>query len=381
MNTSLIDKKMDEIKLLQKYMENKISDSAIADFSKALKKLKGWDTFRINPVDFSLKNNLEPGKTIDLFIYGAKTGLFNFELSLLCPLCGGREHSYNSLNQLEKESYHCSLCDVDVEVLADSHLEISFTIPPDISGFSINPFVSLENYWSYYFSSYLVMPPELQLVWDDQPKLRFAAIPPGRKVSVKIGLPLVKKHRFVSLNTHSIFRVNMLGKKDGLVHKIQLNHLESGFDKKEETIEGCAGVVNITNKSGKMIGCVFASPDSNHIQEVVKEYPPYFKPFVTGKMILNNQIFRDLFLTDNLPDDLSLKINDITLLFTDLKGSTELYDKSGDVYAYKLVQQHFRILQKVVHEHDGGIVKTMGDAIMASFNTPYDGISAAFSML
>ena len=381
MNLSFIDKKIDEIKQLQQYTENRIPDAAISGFSRALKELQGWNSFRINPLDFAAKNNLAPDETVNLFIYGAKTGLFSFEWSLLCPLCGGREHSYNTLNQLEKETYHCTLCDVDVEVQADSHLEVSFTMPENITGFSVNPYISLQNYWSYFFSSFLVWSPELSAVFNEQPKLRFAVIPPGKKTSAKLELTPVKRYRIVSLDTHSIFRVNMEGKANQGIQKIDLEHFEKGFNKKEETITGVAGVVEIINKSNRTIGCIFSSPDSANIQRVIEKHAPYFKPFVTGKMMLNNQFFRDLFLTDNLPDDLSLKINDITLLFTDLKGSTELYDKTGDVYAYKLVQKHFKILQKVVHAHDGGIVKTMGDAVMSSFNTPYDGISAAFSML
>src|SRR5208283_2390556 len=107
MNQALIDKKIDEIKRLQEFTENKIRDVSIGRFAEALKGLQGWGTVRINPLDFAAQSGVEPAETISLFIFGAKTGLFSFEWSLLCPLCGGREHSYISLNQLEKENYHC----------------------------------------------------------------------------------------------------------------------------------------------------------------------------------------------------------------------------------------------------------------------------------
>ena len=381
MNAYFFEEKQREILSLQQWNLQKISESTVGRFTDILKRLKGWDSLRINPLDFALKHKFDTDEAIGLFIYGAKVGLLNFEWSLLCPLCGGREHSYHSLNQLEKEKYHCSLCDVDVEVEADSHLEVSFSLPKSVSGFNLNPHASLQNYWSFFFSSYLKIPPELAEAFRKQPPLRFIHIAPGRKANVKIGFTPIKKYRVVCLETHSIFNL-FLGDKTGLrPQKILLGHTNDGFDKKDATLAGTDGELIIANTSDKTIGCLIASPDSVYLQEVLKEYPAYFEPFLTGKMMLNNQIFRDLFLVDNLPDDLSLKINDITLLFTDLKGSTELYDRTGDVFAYKLVQKHFKILQKVVHSNHGGIVKTMGDAIMASFNAPYDGIKAAFDMI
>ena len=381
MNSSLVNEKIREIRKLQQSEEHLFHDDVLLRFSKALKELKGWNTLRINPIDFAAKNNLDPDETIKLFVYGAKTGLFSFEWSLLCPLCGGREHSYHTLNHLEKETYHCTLCDVDVEVEADSHLEVSFTLPRAISGFSPNPYASLNDYQSFFFSPYIVWPPETSAAFEKQPPLRYHALAPGKKVRIKVNLTPTKKYRIVSLDTHSIFTLKMEGRPDSGTPKIALKHTNTGFDKKEETISGASGEMEIINTSAKVIGCIIASPDSGYLYEIIEKYPPYFKPFVTGKMMLNNQPFRDLFLIDNLPDDLSLKINDITLLFTDLKGSTELYDKTGDVYAYKLVQNHFKILHRIVHMYRGGIVKTMGDAIMASFNVPEDGMRAGFAML
>ena len=63
----------------------------------------------------------------------------------------------------------------------------------------------------------------------------------------------------------------------------------------------------------------------------------------------------------------------MTLLFSDLKGSTALYDAIGDAAAYGLVREHFAYLAGIVREHDGAIVKTIGDAVMAAFHEPTAG--------
>jgi class 3 adenylate cyclase len=75
-----------------------------------------------------------------------------------------------------------------------------------------------------------------------------------------------------------------------------------------------------------------------------------------------------------------LGIKDITLVFTDLKGSTALYDRIGDLDAFSLVQQHFDRLHDVAVRNDGAIVKTIGDAVMAAFREPKHAVRAALDM-
>lgn len=75
--------------------------------------------------------------------------------------------------------------------------------------------------------------------------------------------------------------------------------------------------------------------------------------------------------------DQSLHIKHITVLFTDISGSTELYHKYGDIRAYKVVRDHFKILFKAVESHGGVVVKTIGDAVMATFINSHDTLSAA----
>ena len=70
----------------------------------------------------------------------------------------------------------------------------------------------------------------------------------------------------------------------------------------------------------------------------------------------------------------------MTLLFTDLRGSTALYERIGDAGAYRLVREHFAFLAAAVREADGAIVKTIGDAVMAAFGDPAKAVSAALAI-
>ena len=104
------------------------------------------------------------------------------------------------------------------------------------------------------------------------------------------------------------------------------------------------------------------------------------RPFLTAKRLLSNQVFRDLYSTDTLRVDQRLKITSLTFLFTDLRGSTALYERVGDLAAFDLVKRHFRLLLDIVAAEGGAVVKTIGDAVMATFTLPEQAIAAALRM-
>ena len=108
--------------------------------------------------------------------------------------------------------------------------------------------------------------------------------------------------------------------------------------------------------------------------------PLHFAPYLSGKRLLTTQTFRDLFRTEVIGANEGIGVKDIALLFTDLKGSTALYDRIGDLNAFALVQQHFEQLQSVTARHHGAIIKTIGDAVMAAFLNPADAVQAALDM-
>jgi len=101
---------------------------------------------------------------------------------------------------------------------------------------------------------------------------------------------------------------------------------------------------------------------------------------VSGHRLLTLQIFRELFPLETVPPNESLLIRQVTILFTDLAGSTALYSQRGDSQAYSLVRQHFNFLFEIVDQYNGAVIKTIGDAIMATFTSADDGLKAAIAM-
>ncbi|MBU0734989.1 MAG: CHAT domain-containing protein, partial [Proteobacteria bacterium] len=68
---------------------------------------------------------------------------------------------------------------------------------------------------------------------------------------------------------------------------------------------------------------------------------------------------------------------EITILFTDICGYTEYMEKRGDLSGRAMLQKHNDILFPVIEKHDGVVIKTIGDAVMATFSTPLAAVKAA----
>lgn len=101
---------------------------------------------------------------------------------------------------------------------------------------------------------------------------------------------------------------------------------------------------------------------------------------VFGLELIQNNNFRNLIGDDILKSDQSLEILKVTILFTDVKGSTKLYNTLGDMKAFSLIREHFKILFEVISNNNGIPVKTIGDAIMGVFLNEEDGLKASLEM-
>ena len=104
------------------------------------------------------------------------------------------------------------------------------------------------------------------------------------------------------------------------------------------------------------------------------------RDILTADRAITYQAFRDLFTGEILRPGDHIDIGNTVIMFTDLKGSTALYDRIGDPAAFSLVREHFSLLGGAVRDHEGAIVKTIGDAIMAVFAEPADALRCAIDI-
>jgi len=70
----------------------------------------------------------------------------------------------------------------------------------------------------------------------------------------------------------------------------------------------------------------------------------------------------------------------VTILFSDIEHSTRHWERRGDVDARMLLDRHNRLLFPVIRKFNGKVIKTLGDAIMASFTKPENAVKAAIAI-
>ena len=71
---------------------------------------------------------------------------------------------------------------------------------------------------------------------------------------------------------------------------------------------------------------------------------------------------------------------EVAILFADVVGSTQLYDKFGDTKASETVAHCLEVMKDATHQFDGTVIKTIGDEVMSTFQTADDAMSAATQM-
>lgn len=121
----------------------------------------------------------------------------------------------------------------------------------------------------------------------------------------------------------------------------------------------------------------FAQAKETMLEAVREKRLKMPEKFVSGLECLNNETFRELFGEQVLSIQESLAVETVSFLFTDIKGSTQMYSDLGDAKSYDIVREHFKILFAAISKNNGIVVKTIGDAVMGSFLKPLDAFHAA----
>ncbi len=333
---------------------------------------------RLDPLRFASERQLHADRVLDAFVHAAKLALFEMSWNLLCPGCGGVLDVGADLKQM-KDHYNCSLCAAGYEPEIDGMVEVSFTVSPRIRRIAAHDpdsMTPLLYYRDLYFSNALVFPQreaEYAAMWEEF-TIESEEVAPGEKVVFSVQLP----SEFVILFepvTHSAKFLDVRGDATRERRDLVVTYTDSGVPTATEVLApGPLRLTLVNRTSRRVLPGLFRAGERFH------SLFEHRQAFLTAKRIFTNQTFRDLYRAESLSIDQRLKIASMTVLFTDLKGSTELYERVGDLVAYDLVRAHFRVLGDVVRRESGAVVKTIGDAVMATFPSSDQGFAAAIGI-
>jgi class 3 adenylate cyclase len=367
---------MAEAEVLWEMLRESANPSIAALLKSIVETGSDRDLHRINPLAFAAAHGVREEDVVDVLVHSARLGLFDMSWNVLCPGCGGVLETGVALKTLKRPEYLCSLCVQNFEPTLDELVEVTFTVNPRvrrIAGHDPDQ-LPFNDYMSEIFlGSGVELPPNMdELV--ERFTLDVLEIAPGEKAATSLTLPRGFLIVFDPV-THTTLFLNCEGEEAHQRRNVSVvfsdSHAHSGI----LPLQPGPVRLNYENRSNRRAVAAVLIADDTMKQALAKR-----RPFLTGAMLLGSQTFRDLYRTGTLDPDQRLKITSLTILFTDLRGSTALYDRVGDIVAYDMVRGHFAALLKTVAAEGGAVVKTIGDAVMATFSTPEKAIRAAVRM-
>src|ERR1700721_1053697 len=332
---------------------------------------------RVNVLDFSKRTGLDEERVISGFLHASRLGLFDLTWNVLCPGCGGVLDAHSTLKSLRHDDYHCGLCACGYEASVDEQVEVAFTVSPRIRRIAAHDPNTLP-IWEYYkqvfWSSGVDFNKESFTSSSEDVVLDAIELPAGEKAVLSLQLPPEFIIVFEPV-THAAQFVDVQGEPTKERQQLALMYNRIQAPVGTMTLRPGPLRLSLDNQAGvRVLPSVFVAADALH-HLIGKR-----KPFLTAKRMLTNQTFRDVYKADNLNIDQRLKITSLTFLFTDLKGSTALYERVGDLAAFDLVRAHFHALLEIISSEKGAVVKTIGDAVMATFIRPEHAIVAGLRM-
>ncbi len=300
------------------------------------------DVARMRPYELADAWGLSRKKALAACLRATQAGLLRLSWDLLCPSCEAPS-SVKSLKDLP-EGGHCPACDIDFTTSFEQNVEATFSPEPAIRQAERLLFChgspSSTKSW---LAQFVVEPREKQ------------------EITLRLG---AGRYR---LQAQGIARGTLIDvDEDGAADvRVAIETLEGQPRLPAQVPAAKAGSFKL-----------FVENTRDDARRVQIAHRAFASKAATAADVTAVGLFRELFGGEALAPDQHLDVGRGTIVFTDLCGSTAMYERVGDASAYGLVREHFRLLFAAVDKHGGRVVKTVGDCVMASFDSPVDAVRA-----
>ena len=294
---------------------------------------------RIRPYDLAALWDAPRRDVLTACLHGTREGLLDLSWDVICPRCFGAKDRASTLELLRAGVVHCDTCDIEFSRDFEQSVEISFSPSPAVRAVSA-PF-------------FCVAGPQVTPHVEVQQLLG-----PGetRRVSARLA---EGRHRVRAWGVAGGPSLIVTGEGE---RKARLHLGPDGWSDAPLSIAPEVELELVNEGDAERL--------------MIVERIEWADRAATGAEVTALAEFRDLFSKEVLEAGAFVNVGNLAMLFTDLKDSTQLYREIGDGPAFGQVMRHFDVLDEAVRRHDGTIVKTIGDAVMAVFRAPVDGLKA-----
>jgi class 3 adenylate cyclase len=276
-------------------------------------------------------------EVLRLCLWATRAGLLDLRWHVICPVCHGSKRDLDTMRKLTVKD-ECESCNVNFGLDMERRVEARFTPNRAIRSVGTTKFC----FGGPMNTPHVVMQ---------------GIVDAGQTRTLTLDFP------------HGAYLV----RRGGSLAAIPLT-VGPGPTEAAVTVEdGAEAAITLAPNGRLAVRNARSTPVKISIERVEKEE----EQAATAAIVTTLQEFRDLFATEALAPGVELAIGSLALLFSDLKGSTAMYDKIGDAPAYAIVRRHFEFMVERVRRLQGAVVKTMGDAVMAVFRSPLDAVRCA----
>jgi class 3 adenylate cyclase len=329
-------KRIEEIE--QQLLEKTRRQRIIRHLKKFLIHAEDEDLKTIHPYQLAEYWGEKKYSVLNVFLHAAKLELVDFRWDVFCPVCKNTRQSFRRMRDIHSDLY-CAECDNHYNIDFNENLHLVFNPNPLIRKLSDNKFC----YGG----------PQ-----NTPQRVTQHFLEPGEEQYLHINLN-EGTYLFKTSENDGYLRLHL--RKDG-DDTATVYITEEDLNGDEATISTSPNLT-IVNDSKKKMVCYIEK--ENWRQEAI---------YATE--VTSSHDFRTLFAQETLKDGAKVDSSNVTILFTDLMNSTDLYLQEGDEFAIGQLMSHFKIIQQIVAEERGGIVKTIGDAVMAVFKEPVSALKA-----
>lgn len=306
----------------------------------ALARRPDEEVAQMRPFELARQWGEDRRRVLQAFLHGTQAGLVDLDWQINCPVCRVSAQVVSSLAEVGRD-LHCEACNIRYDVDFGANVEAVFRCNKAIR--AVEPQV-------YCTASPAFRPHVVAQL----------AIDPGQ--TREISLPITDGR--LHLRTLGSQRAADLVDEEPPARI----DVELGRD---------AVVARAQGRASGQPTVVSLRSSLDEPAYLLIERGAWSSDAVLGSVVASLPDFVELFATEAPAAGLELSIGRMTLLFSDLTGSTALYERVGDARAYAVVQEHFRVMEQAIADHEGAVIKTMGDAVMASFSSLPKAVAAA----
>ena len=307
------------------------------------------DRLRISPYRVAESRNFDVHALVQAFLLGTQVDLFDLSWEVHCPRCNMLTERFSDLPHAREQS-SCPMCEFAFRADLSDRIEVTFSLNRAIEDLGFPP---------------VCVPPA---ILDPRGNI---ACPQGQYVSTVVDLAQGQYRYFCPL-TLSKGVLEVAGDSSEAIQSVTLTQL-AGNELAPSAVTVRPGRVQfVLHNVGHPISGLWI-----HSNRLSEDLPlSALKRRLSGLELLHYPIYQRLFGDRVLSARERLQVSSVTIVFTDITGSTRMYEEIGDPQAYNLVRDHFEIIQQVFESCGGRLVKTIGDAVMASFLSNRSGLRA-----